>query len=571
MSWLSLFLFLIMCGIMFFQSIHGMFSALIMAVICVLSATLALGAHEALAENVLTDLIGDYAYPVSFVGIFAVAVFALRVLLDKIIARNPLLPGFIDKAGSACLGIITGLVATGVMGIGIQMMPTGPTILGFRRLDEQGEPHHNLWLKPDAFTINLCGYLADYTLGGDAPWHGIHPDFLTELYWLRNTESAGSRISVGPESVKATGKLWTTERLYKFKRSASRGGSDSFEAVEGPPAGMTWLGVTVRIDQDAKDSDGRCRFSATQVRLVGQADDGMIEQYTPKGIGPYGDLHLTAGSLPLWTNDSDKLDFVFEVPEGFEPHLVEFKRSGRALLPPMPAGGVAGLESRTPTGVPDQIVSAAGSERQSNRGRRGSTTPVRPLKRDTHFGKAMPMTIRRYAGTSVDAGGGALGSGQLVLYVDRQEQPQGRRGARGNLDPEQTPLDSFELPQGLHMLQLNVEALHAKSILAGALNLTRRVLRQYRVIDKSGQHYWPAGLIAECDSGGDRVMEIQYFPEAAEIRSQVRSFQRIKHEDLVGDYRFVLLFILPEGTEIVKFDSGRKEVDISDLNLVAGG
>ena len=46
MSWLSLFLFLIMLGIMFFQVIHGMFSALIMAVICVLSATVALGARQ---------------------------------------------------------------------------------------------------------------------------------------------------------------------------------------------------------------------------------------------------------------------------------------------------------------------------------------------------------------------------------------------------------------------------------------------------------------------------------------------------------------------------------------------
>ena len=63
MSWLSLFLFLIMLGIMFFQVIHGMFSALIMAVICVLSATVALGAHEQLAQSVLTDVIGDYAYP----------------------------------------------------------------------------------------------------------------------------------------------------------------------------------------------------------------------------------------------------------------------------------------------------------------------------------------------------------------------------------------------------------------------------------------------------------------------------------------------------------------------------
>ncbi len=155
MSWLSLFLFLTMLAIMFFQTIHGMFSALIMAVICVLSATVALGAHEQLAQSMLTDLIGDYAYPASFVGIFGLAVLGLRVLLDMIVARNTLLPTYVDKPGSVVFGIITCLITVGVMGIGIQMIPFGPTILGFQRFDEQDKPNHTLWLNPDAFTLRL--------------------------------------------------------------------------------------------------------------------------------------------------------------------------------------------------------------------------------------------------------------------------------------------------------------------------------------------------------------------------------------------------------------------------------
>ena len=66
MAWLSLFLFMVMCAIIFFQWMQGLFSAMIMAVLCVLSATAALGAHEALAEGVLNDLVGDYGHAVAF-------------------------------------------------------------------------------------------------------------------------------------------------------------------------------------------------------------------------------------------------------------------------------------------------------------------------------------------------------------------------------------------------------------------------------------------------------------------------------------------------------------------------
>ena len=259
---------------------------------------------------------------------------------------------------------------------------------------------------------------------------------------------------------------------------------------------------------------------------------------------------------------------MFEVPEDFKPRFVEFKRSGRALLPKMPANlgrlsskGSVGLAAVSPRGPVPTPTPRSG----------GSTTPVRPLKKDTHFGNMLPLTANRYAGTSVAARGSALSSGQLALYVDQQGQGAEAGSGRGNLDPERTPLDSFEVPSGSHMLQLNVEALHARSTLAGALNLTRRVLQQYRVIDKANRNFFPAGQIAECDSDGQRVMEVQYFPEEAELKRALKPFQRFKFGDLVGDYRYVLLFNVPEGVEIVTFDSGRSEVDLTDLHLVAGG
>ena len=246
------------------------------------------------------------------------------------------------------------------------------------------------------------------------------------------------------------------------------------------------------------------------------------------------------------------------------------KRAGRALTPKMPAEGSSGLAMTTATASSSPPASTASADAEPPRNqRRGSTTPVRPQKKGSYFGDEMPMEIKRYAGTTIESRGSVLSRGQIALLVDEQEEQPGKRGR--NQDPERTTLDSFDVPSGLYLLQLNVEALHAASVLGGSLNLARRVLQQYRVIDTNGRDYWPVGLIAECDSGGEREMEIQYFPEEAEFQRALRRFRRIKYSELTGDYRFVLLFFVPEGVELEKFDAGRKTVDISDLNLVAGG
>lgn len=593
MSWLSLFLFLLMLGIMFYQSIHGMFSALIMAVICVLAGTLALGIHEMLAQDMLADLIGDYSYGVAFIGTFAVTVIILRVVLDKFISRNTLLPGFVDKVGSVFFGVISGLVAAGVIGTGLQMLPFGPAILGFQRLDKDGNPHHSLWLNPDKFAVSLCGYLADYALGAgeSETWWAAHPDFLTELAWFRSTESLGSRITATPGSVRATG-LWKTTRLCKYNETTGRGAGGQIEPLEGsPPAGKVWLVVSAELSDGAKDSDGQYRFSPTQVRLVGAPREEMPPQQFPlKAVGPFEDNHVLANGRALWGNSTGKFDFVFEVPEPpFVGHFVEFKRAGRGELSNELARGGKSLEERTPSSPPpsSSTVASGGGQPKPGKGEQPRTVPIRPKKTESHIGNELPVAIKRYSGAFLALGGEgrALKSGQLWLYVDRQEGDGKAKGGAGrkpggdddegeekpvSMD-EKTPLDSFVVPADLHLLQLNVEAIQAKTTLGQALNYTRQVLRQYRVIDKNDQTYWPAGQIAECDSGGERIMEIQYFPEDSERQSQIKDFSKIKFQDLQGDYRLVLLFVLPPGTHIAKFDAGGSPIDISDLNLVTPG
>ena len=112
MSWLSLFLFLVMVGIIFFQSIHGMFGSIIMATLCVVCATLALGFHEMAAEDLLYDLIGDYAYGVSFVGIFSVSLIAARSICWRSSASFPASSAVYCSKGMPTILILSALYCT---------------------------------------------------------------------------------------------------------------------------------------------------------------------------------------------------------------------------------------------------------------------------------------------------------------------------------------------------------------------------------------------------------------------------------------------------------------------------
>ena len=63
--WLSLFCLLIIAGIAFFQSIHGLLSALIFCVLTILCAVFAFALYEYVAYEFLIQWKPDVALPIS--------------------------------------------------------------------------------------------------------------------------------------------------------------------------------------------------------------------------------------------------------------------------------------------------------------------------------------------------------------------------------------------------------------------------------------------------------------------------------------------------------------------------
>src|SRR3990167_5278075 len=131
--WFSLFAVILILTMTFFQGLQGLFSALITCVLAILSAALAFGFYEEVYFSFLMQHLPEQGRAVALVGTFVLSLIALRVLFDILISGNMQFPSYVDRGGGGVFGFITAMVIVGMMAMGIQMLPFGPSFLGFSR------------------------------------------------------------------------------------------------------------------------------------------------------------------------------------------------------------------------------------------------------------------------------------------------------------------------------------------------------------------------------------------------------------------------------------------------------
>ena len=159
----------------------------------------------------------------------------------------------------------------------------------------------------------------------------------------------------------------------------------------------------------------------------------------------------------------------------------------------------------------------------------------------------------------MDVSGGKLRGGHLLAEVD--EQTGGTSEA----------ITSFGVPADKRLLQLNVQALNARSGLGRALSFARGVVQNYFVEDANGRQYKVKGKYAVANVNGKETLEIQFFPDQAGTVGGLAQFQRIDEDDLKRGEHLVLLFFVEPGAEIVAFSTGglSGKEDIRTQALVA--
>ena len=614
--WLSLIFVGLFIALAIKQATQGTFSALIMLVLTACCAAAALGSYEFVAAQWLAPLWKpEFALALSLGVTFAIPLVILRLVFDKLVRRSCLLPGMVERIGSGAFGLLTAMIIVGIAAMCLQMVPFAKgSIIGSSRLpvmsiaeanagetigdaDGQGKLRE-LWLSPDRFAAGVGSVLLGGIFSGTESFHEVQPDPIGTLVWMAAVPGGvGTYAPPGSISVRAASKV---SAVYKMTRADERAGKPAEFVDEAAPGGSEFQMVRVRLGAEARDENKSHLFTLRQFRLVGRHNDA-VEQFP--GIA----VRLDEASIDLtrhvraikvrdkfWPvldeifapGDTGDIEVVFEVPTGFQPSFVEFRRCAKAPVklgkpeareasaPPAGEAIPTATKPEPPAPITEPATPPdAEGDRSSRRSRRstGSEEPEKPADaskpgarvrgvaaqgEDSFFGDDFPLALTAYRkGTNAEVSGGKLASGILVAEVDRQSE---------GTDP---PVSKFDVPDDKRLLQLSSTRLKAGSTLGGALSYATTTLQNYFVEDEAGTRYELAGKYAIADDSGTKVFEVQYFSEPVGSVGGIGKFTRINEKNLKADDTFVLLFLVDPGARIKTFSTGGAATRKDDLTL----
>lgn len=309
----------------FFQYTQGFFSATISAILVVIAAVVAMGWYEQAAPYLFYAKIYDQAASISLVLIFAITYLVLRLVIDSLVPGNVRVPFIMEKVGAGVMGLIVGLISTGIVAVAADALPFGPSVGMYARfattdqkdanyagqggqmldtqnydvftgdkLDASDPSQSKIWFHQDDLAVDLAEMTSgpNGSLSNDRPFAAVHPDLLDEYYGQRlGIQPGGKHTAVNTE----TAQLATVKGLYTPPRPIPQvDGEPTSMRISGsqpPPATVSADGdqivIVVRMNFAGKDladdADNLLRFSASSIRLVaGQPDGGAaFKNYYP--------------------------------------------------------------------------------------------------------------------------------------------------------------------------------------------------------------------------------------------------------------------------------------------------
>ena len=192
---LTLLVALLVLGVAFYQVTQGLFSALIMTLLAVLSAAVAFNYYELLAAE-LYPYQPSHADAIALLALFILPLLAMRWVYDYFLAGNVVFGVWADRIGGGVLGIISGMVLVGVLAVAVQMLPLGRSILGFEPFDPALQRQAGLApFYPDQFVVGMVEKFSTGSLGVERPFTKVHDDLLRELYCVRNNAGYNSQLT----------------------------------------------------------------------------------------------------------------------------------------------------------------------------------------------------------------------------------------------------------------------------------------------------------------------------------------------------------------------------------------
>lgn len=579
----------------FVQSTQGWYSAMIMAVLTVTCAALAFGMHDWVAVNLLAPYWKpSFAHAIAMAALFGVPLIILRLIFDRTIRRSSLLPLMVDRVGGGICGLVTSLTMVGVFAYTMQLLPfENGSILGYSRVDvadpSSDKPGsmatRDLWLSPDRFAAGLGTMLSSGLYSSGTSLYLDHPDLVQEAGWT-NAVPAGMSRFVYPGSISIVGTEVLPELFKVVPAPDPKNNPPSYEPIE-PTAGTEFRMVKVKLGDKARDENKSHLFTLRQFRLAGRKPGsasliemhaiGIQQEETSTPTNHYIRLKKARVDMPVVDNayaprSGEIVEVVFQVPKGFEPSHLSYKRGARVPITFKDDDQAPreSAKSETKTAAPSPTPASTAAAETASVGGRGENAPSRRRGGNirgittqagkSFFGDALPLELKNYRGQNVELRAGAMASGSLVAEIDKQ--------AEGT----SPPIHKFAVPDDKRLLQLSMSKLEARSGLGRIISQAIGTVENYFVTDSGGNRYEVVGKYAVADVSGTQVLELQYFGGADAGVGRMQPFDRIKETHMKGEYGFVLLFLVKPGATITSFSSGgeaSRQDDLTGDNLTA--
>jgi len=384
----------LICGIAYYQVRQGLYSSLIMAVCCVLSAILAMTMYPSLASALgLYTEHGVLADALCIALMFVVPLVVLRYLADRFIWNDIYFDVWVERIGGTVLGLISGMVMMGILLVVLQMLPLGENILGiYQPYGNDLTRKQRVWpFFPDDFVVSLGRIASRGSMSGDRAYGDVHDDLLLEAAAARNTAGCNGTLAAKPDTLKVLGTYELDPQLDLGRdipanpliRETRPGTLTRVIIVRTAVNGMTadgeptWFRLPgthfrlicsnhksyypigylfykksviksdgqVQLPRGAKVIGSRSSFEVTPKKLIGTVPAGTSVSYFKPTVEPAGDKTLTPAQLivarPLdtamytKTKASQKdislvVDWVYRIPKDAQPETVVFRRVAAA-------------------------------------------------------------------------------------------------------------------------------------------------------------------------------------------------------------------------------------------------
>ena len=361
----SLAVILIILGCAALQYFKGtVVRAFAMIIIAICASVVAFGYFEALANLIIKRgndgsmlSLVPWAQTISFILLFVVT-FGILQTGAIFLTQNPVDLGFLpERIGRVVCGIILGFIVSGLLLTALQMAPL-PLSYPYQRFDPQRlEPDNpgGALLRADSFATGLFGIISKGSLSGKNSFNTLHPGYLDQLFLNRFLGDVSAVSGVFPAIEVQKPAVWPAsptvkEQVDKFvSELRTRGGKVTYESAGKSVAlpistkqaynpTIVRVGIKKRaINREVKINGGA--FTPSQLRLIciRRNTDEAVNAY-PIGYLKSKDEIQISPEIKLSTDNIQGnarfIDFVFCVPSGFEPALVQFKLNSVVEIPP---------------------------------------------------------------------------------------------------------------------------------------------------------------------------------------------------------------------------------------------